>query len=96
MADRRRASLPTTLACTCADVGAVCQVCETLRETELGCDDRLDASRPMPAPMRTPEDYAYHARAARRVAAISALGWYGLVALLISLLKFCGARTLTS
>jgi hypothetical protein len=42
-----------------------------------------------------PENYAYHARLARFIAAGSALGWYGAVALLISLLKFCGARTLT-
>lgn len=90
-----RASLPTTLACICDGAGARCLVCETERETELGCDVGLDGTRPMPAPMRTPEDYAYHARLARFIAAGSALGWYGVVALLISLLKFCGARTLT-
>jgi len=90
-----RASLPTTLACTCDGAGGRCLVCETLRETELGCEDRLDATRPMPTPVRTPEDYAYHARVARFIAAGSALGWSGAVALLITLLKSCGARTLT-
>lgn len=90
-----RASLPTTLACTCDGAGAQCLVCETLRETEFGCVDGLDATRPMPAPIRTPEDYAYHARLARFIAAGSALSWYGIVALLIALLKSCGARTLT-
>lgn len=90
-----RASLPTTLTCTCGDAGGLCLVCETERETELGCGVGLDGTRPMPAPMRTPEDYAYHTRIARCIAAVSTLGWYGLVALLIALLKSCGARTLT-
>lgn len=91
MADARRASLPTTIACTCNGAGARCLVCEAERETELGCGVGLDAMRPMPAPVRTPEDHSYHARAGRWLATAGALIWFVLVALL----KACGARTLT-
>lgn len=86
-----RASLPTMLACTCNGAGARCLVCETERETELGCDVGLDGTRPMPAPMRTPEDYTLHARIVRLWAAGGLAIWLFLVALL----KACGARTLT-
>lgn len=86
----RRASLPTTIACTCGDAGARCQLCETLRETELGCDDRLDGDRPMPAPVRTPEDERLHARAGRLLGAAGML----VSAIIVTLLKYCGARTL--
>lgn len=88
-----RASLPTSLLCTCAGVGAVvrCLVCETERETELGCDVGLDGTRPMPAPMRTPEDYAYHARIVHRIAAVGLVAWLAIAALL----RLFGARTLT-
>lgn len=88
---RGRASLPTSLVCTCDGVGVRCLVCETERETELGCDVGLDGTRPMPAPVRTSEDHSYHARAGRWIACAWALVWLFLVALL----KVCGARTLT-
>lgn len=86
-----RASLPTSIICTCDGAGGCCLVCETERETELGCDDRLDATRPMPAPVRTPEDYAFHARIARRWAAAGLAIWL----LIVALLKLFGARSLT-
>ncbi len=87
-----RASLPTRLICTCDDVGARCLACETESETELGCEIGPDASRPMPAPVRTPEDYAFHARIVRRWSAVGLAIWLFVVALL----KMCGARTLNS
>lgn len=90
-----RASMPTPIVCTCGGAPLRCLVCEILLETELSCNVGLDGTRPMPAPVRTPEDYAYYARLARFIAAGSALRWYGAVALLITPLKSCGARTLT-
>lgn len=90
MTTSRRASLPTTIACTCGGAGARCQLCETLRETELGCDDRLDGDRPMPPPVRTPEDERLHARLGRLLGAAGMLISFVIVALL----KWCGARSL--
>ncbi len=86
-----RASLPTSLVCTCDGAARDCIACETLRETELGCEVGLDGTRPMPAPVRTPEDDALHARIARLWAAAGLAVWLFLVVLL----KACGARTLT-
>lgn len=86
-----RANLPTTLACTCSEGIRRCMVCETESETELACQVGPDAARPMPAPVRTAEDYAYHARIVRRVAAVGMLVWL----VVVTLLRLCGARTLT-